>query len=73
MDEHRGYSGTARSGGVVVQPGAGEVEELTAHARPWVASEREDVYRGACTLENRTEDNAGRHDRDGPRCVQRTR
>ena len=28
VDEHRGHSGTARSGGVVVQPGAGEVENI---------------------------------------------
>jgi hypothetical protein len=32
MDEYRGYSGAPRSSGVVVQPGAGEVEKLTAHA-----------------------------------------
>ena len=34
VDEYCGYSGAPRSGGVVIQPGAGEVEKLTAHANP---------------------------------------
>lgn len=52
VDEYRGYSGSPRSGGVVVQPGAGEVEKLTAHASLEIALEREDVYVCAPTPEN---------------------
>jgi hypothetical protein len=42
VDEHGRHSGTSCSGGVVVQPGAGEIEKLTAHASLGVASGAED-------------------------------
>jgi hypothetical protein len=34
VKEYNGYAGAARSGGVVVEPRAAKIEELTAHAEP---------------------------------------
>lgn len=34
VEEQNGYAGAARSGGVVVDPRAAEIEKLTAHAEP---------------------------------------
>jgi hypothetical protein len=33
VNKHGWYSGASRAGRIVVQPSAGEVEKLTAHAR----------------------------------------
>jgi len=42
VDEHDGPTGATRSGRVVVQARARQIEKLTAHANPGVASGRED-------------------------------
>ena len=61
VDEHDRIAGAARSGGVVVEARAGEIEELTAHARQPDRIGAEDAC-GASMLETRSKCNAGRHD-----------
>jgi hypothetical protein len=54
VDEYDRIAGAARAGRVIVEAGTGQIEELTAHQRPWIASRRED----ATSPKKR---NAGRH------------